>query len=393
MLKNTCEQGYAISCLGLSKEFYIVNDDNLNWRIVFRDKNKHMVSFRALSDVTLEVPKGKFVGILGRNGAGKSTLLRLLGGVYPPTKGSVKVSGVISSLFEMGGLGNNRLTGYAYADRYLQIHGIAKKQREEVIKKIQDFSELGVDFNRPIYTYSSGMSARLFFSTATELQHEIYLVDELLSVGDEHFQAKCWKRLRERFSNGASGILVTHDWSAVLKLCEYSYILEKGRVVASGSSEKMVQEYLSLPVPTKEYAEIMIDPDGYVFESRKDCTIAFDILVKKSVPIAVNYSIEIFQAGRGWELVLLNEDYVRIESNVGINSCRINIKALPLVAGDYYLNLFIKSQDSSVDHMKMDVRSWTYGNGIKIKVLGEHTNAITVLPWKKQIWIDSHATA
>ena len=73
MLKNTCEQGYASSCLGLSKEFYIVNDDNLNWRIVFRDKNKHMVSFRALSDVTLEVPKGKFVGILGRNGAGKST--------------------------------------------------------------------------------------------------------------------------------------------------------------------------------------------------------------------------------------------------------------------------------------------------------------------------------
>jgi len=375
----------AISCSNLSKDFYII-DQYLNWRIVFRDNYLNLESFHALSNVNLNVPKGKFVGILGRNGAGKSTLLRVLAGVYSPTKGIVNVSGEISSLFEMGGLGNNRLTGYGYASRYLQLYGLAKVNRREVIKKIQDFSELGDDFNRPIYTYSSGMKARLYFSTATELQHAIYLVDELLSVGDEHFQAKCWKRLRERFSNGASGILVTHDWSAVLKLCEHSYILEHGRVIAGGSSESIVQKYLQLPIPTKEYAEIITNNQGYCFDSGQDCNIQFNILLKKEISLSVNYSIEIFRPGLGWELVLLNQDFVNIVCKLGLNYCHINIKQLPLAAGEYYLNLFLKSQGDSIELIKLDTRSWTYANGIKFKVNGINANAITVLPWKKRIW-------
>lgn len=389
---SNLEQEKAILCSKLSKEFYIINE-NLNWRIVFHDNNKPKDSFNALTDINLVVPKGKFVGILGRNGAGKSTLLRVLAGVYAPTQGIVNVTGEINSLFEMGGFGNNRLTGRAYADRFLQIQGINKADRPAIIKKIKDFSELEDDFNKPIYTYSSGMSARLYFSTATEIQHEIYLVDELLSVGDAYFQAKCWKRLRERFSNGASGILVTHDWSAVLKLCEYSYILDKGHIIASGPSENMVQQYLRLPVPSNEYAEIITNPQGYSFESGKDCDIKFDILLKKQISLAVSYSVELFRAGCGWEILLLNKNFVTINAKIGLNPCHIKIKQLPLVSGEYYLNLFIKSVNNPEDNLKLEGRSWTFGNGIKIRITGKKTEAITVLPWTIQVGETSHVAA
>ncbi|WP_133129599.1 ABC transporter ATP-binding protein [Legionella yabuuchiae] len=391
MMKGV-EQEKALFCQELSKEFYIL-DENLNWRIVFRDKLGHLETFSALKNINLSVPKGKFIGIVGRNGAGKSTLLRILGGVYLPSQGIVKANGEISGLFEMGGMGNNRLTGFGYADRYLSVYGVNKTKRRDLIHNIQSFSELGDDFYKPIYTYSSGMSARLFFATATELQHKIYLVDELLSVGDEHFQAKCWKRLRERFSNGASGILVTHDWAAVLKLCETSYILDKGRIMAHGSSENIVQQYLNLPKPSKEYAEIILDSSGYTFESGKDCLIKFDILLKKSIPIAVSYSIDLFRPGYGWELILLNEDFVPLSATVGNNNCQINIKKLPLVAGNYYLNLFIKSLDPKFDSAKLEGRSWTYGNGIKLTVIGTEVDAATVLPWKYEIGMKDEVAA
>lgn len=386
------DQECAIYCEGLSKEFYLI-DGGFNWRIVFRDNPTQDHSFKALTDVSLQVPKGKFVGILGRNGAGKSTLLRVLGGVYPPTKGIVNTTGMTSSLFEMGGLGNNRLSGYAYANRFLEIYGIQKKKRPALVQNIKDFSELGDDFNKAMYSYSSGMSARLYFATATELQHEIYLVDELLSVGDEHFQSKCWKRLRDRFSNGASGILVTHDWSAVLKLCEFSYILDKGRITAGGRTDTIVQHYLNLPVPTREYAEIIPNPAGYSLESKKNSLIHFQVLLKKNIPVSINYSIEYFRGGHGWQIILLNEDYTPIPCQMGINHLTIRIESLPLVAGDYYLNLFLKSPDKSIDSLKLDSRSWTFGNGINLKVTGEPPAAIATLPWNLHIRELAHAPA
>jgi lipopolysaccharide transport system ATP-binding protein len=379
----------AIACSGLSKDFYLI-DENLNWRLVFRDSKRALTPFSALHDVSLLVPKGKFVGILGRNGAGKSTLLRVLGGVYPPTTGVVRVNGDVSSLFEMGGFGNNRLTGHAYADRYLEIYGLGRKARQPYIHNIQMFSELGESFNKPMYTYSSGMAARLFFATATELQHEIYLVDELLSVGDEHFQAKCWKRLRERFSCGASGILVTHDWSAVLKLCTHAYVLEKGRVVSSGRAENMVQAYLNLPKPTQEYVEIITPPDGYTCKSGDNCTIRFDLFLKKEVDLAISYSVELFRAGHGWELVLLNEDFIPVDCRLGINPMTLKINQLPLVSGTYYLNVFLKPLDSMVENLQLDCRSWTHGNGITLTILGQSTAATVVLPWKKSMRMTAH---
>lgn len=380
--ESSGDLGISLSCDKISKDFFII-DEKLNWRLVFSQKKFLNRAFRALDDISITVPKGKFVGVLGRNGAGKSTLLRTVGGVYHPDSGLVRLSGKPSALFEMGGFGSRALTGAAYADRFLEINGIRSHERSLLIPRIKAFSELEDYFERPLYTYSSGMAARLYFSTATEVQHKIYLVDELLSVGDEHFQTKCWRRLKERFTAGASGLLVTHDWSAVLKLCEMSCILDKGRLVAMGESPKIVQQYLSLPVPAKEFAEIIPNPQPVTVISGQDCVIHFEVLVKKPVRFAINYSIEIFRAGFGWEIILMNPDYINPDCQLGLNACVIAIKRLPLAAGEYNLNIFLKSLEETIDSSRLDACSWTHGNGIKFRVTGAESTAVLNLPWQK----------
>lgn len=371
----------AICCDNLSKNYYLI-DEGLNWRVVFRQPKQSIKPFEALKNINLTVPKGSFLGVLGKNGAGKSTLLRVLGGVFPPSSGIVKVTGSISGLFEMGGIGNRQITGEAYAERFLSIYGVKKSERKKHINNIQKFSDIGDAFTKPIYTYSSGMAARLFFSAATELEHDIYLVDELLSVGDAYFQAKCWRRLRERFLKGASGILVTHDWAAVIKLCKHAAILDKGKIILEGPSDKIVQSYLNLPKLESEYANIIV-PDSYTAISQKNFELKFDVALRKKLVLAVSYSIDIFYPGFGWEVILHQDAKTDFQGHVGRNTIKINFETLPLAPGDYHLNLFVIIKDGS--SANIIGRSWTHGNGIPFKVIGVPKKSVTVLPWKVKI--------
>src|SRR6478735_8904152 len=178
----------AITCKGVSKRFALV-DHGSAWRLAFGARAGLSV-FEALRDISFSVPKGQFVGVLGRNGAGKSTLLRVVGGVYSADKGRIAVKGALSGLYELGLVGNPQLTGRAYAERLLTVHGFGARQRSVMIADIHDFSELGDRYEDPVLTYSAGMTARLFFSTATAGEYDVYLLDEILAVGDKHFQAK-----------------------------------------------------------------------------------------------------------------------------------------------------------------------------------------------------------
>ena len=232
----------AITCEGVSKSFALIDRGNA-WRIAF-GLDASVARFKALQDVTFDVPKGQFVGILGRNGAGKSTLLRIIGGAYAPDVGRISVRGAMSALYELGVVASRELTGRQYADRLLMVHGFGARERSEMIADIHDFSELEDRFDDPVQTYSAGMGARLYFATATAGQYDVYLLDEILSVGDQHFQSKCWRRLRDRLSRGATGILVTHDWAAILRLCETARILEGGKVIFSGPADRAVRQYL-----------------------------------------------------------------------------------------------------------------------------------------------------
>lgn len=375
----------AVICSHVSKVFPIYDEKN-RWRFLLNKKTSGKTT-KALNDVSFTVAPGKFVGILGRNGAGKSTLLRTLGGVYEPTSGFVKINGQLSSLFELGGFGNRFITGREYAKRLLRLWNVKKSQYEVLLKDILDFSELGKSFDAPIYTYSSGMAARLYFSAATALQHEVYLIDEVLSVGDQHFQDKCWYRLRERFAQGVSGVLVTHDWSAVIKLCETAHVVDRGQIIESGRADVVVQKYLDLPLPEASIARFNHDnPACYTLVCEQDASIQFKITVTQAMPIAISYSIEILRLGVGWEILILEHCGI-VTNEIGEHQVILQIPRLPLAPGQYSLNLFLETpaqnEQAKVGH---DVRSWTLGNGIDLHVIGQETPALFNLPFE---WIES----
>ncbi|PKO28430.1 MAG: sugar ABC transporter ATP-binding protein [Betaproteobacteria bacterium HGW-Betaproteobacteria-5] len=371
----------ALSCENIRKDFHVLRDIRL-WRIMLGIEQPFDAAvIHALKDISLKVPRGKIVGILGRNGAGKSTLLRLLGGVYEPTAGRIWRNGQVAGLFELGGVGNAHLTGRDYAERYLRvIGGVTAGALAELLDDIQEFSELGDAFGQKIRTYSSGMSARLYFATATAMQHEIYLIDELLSVGDEHFQAKCWRRMRERLLNGASGVLVTHAWEAIVRLCEHACIIYDGRFSFVGDSDKAVVKYLGLSVPVATSARFSSEnPSAYSAISGEDVELQISVDVLEETEVSLAASIEVLRVGLGWEIVLLSNP-MSIGAAVGRHDVILKIAKLPLVPGRYSLNLFLSREKTREG---LDVRSWTYGNGCELEVLSDkdYGGAMVRLPY------------
>lgn len=368
--------GIALRCTGVAKTFAVQRELRV-WRILLGLEQTKGPMIEALRDISLEIPRGKILGILGRNGAGKSTLLRLLGQVYSPTRGYIEVFGQIAGLFELGGMGNPNLTGREYAVRYLQFMGVSKRELEGILDDIADFSELGEAYDRRIRTYSSGMAARLYFAVATAHQHEIYLIDELLSVGDEHFQAKCWHRMRERLLNGASGVLVTHDWTAIVKLCETACVIEGGTFSFVGPSDRAVVTYLKLPRPLATSARFGTSLlDHYSARSGELMRIELPVEILETGAVSCAISIEMLRIGIGWEIVILS-DYLRVGDAPGNYRVTFDIAALPLMPGSYSLNLFL----NHALHNSGDCRSWTYGNGLRLVVEGESGEYAARLPF------------
>ncbi len=373
---NASTSGIALRCTGVAKTFAVQRELRV-WRILLGLEQGRGPTIEALRDISLEVPRGKIVGILGRNGAGKSTLLRLLGQVYSPTRGRIEVFGQIAGLFELGGMGNPNLTGRDYAVRYLRLMGVDAADLTGVLDDIADFSELGEAFDRRILTYSTGMAARLYFAVATAYQHEIYLIDELLSVGDEHFQAKCWRRMRDRLLNGASGVLVTHDWTAIVKLCETACVIEEGAFSFVGPSDKAVVSYLKLPRPLASGACFGASlRDDYSARSGESTRIGVPVEILEAGAVDCAISIEMLRIGIGWEIVILSE-FIRVGEAPGSYRVAFDVPALPLMPGKYSLNLFLNHARSNAG----DCRSWTYGNGLRLVVEGEAGECAVRLPF------------
>lgn len=380
------ERSVALTCRNVGKTFPLQREGNV-WRLMVGLPTVGK-SFTALTDVSLSVPKGRIVGILGHNGAGKSTLLRVLGGVYQPTIGTISVEGSVCGLFEMGGTGNPHLTGREYAHRYFMLMGVPRDRHAALLEDIEAFSELGADFDRRVLTYSAGMAARLYFATATAIEYDVFLIDELLSVGDEHFQAKCWSRMRKLLLNGASGILVTHDWVAILRLCEDSHILRRGRIVDSGASDAVVVKYLGLPVPSARVARFA-ETNGMEFRATSGCdaTLRFEIEVDEPARVAFVYSIEMMRIGTGWEVLML-ESNVLVAETVGRHEVMLEIDSLPLVAGEYSLNVALnRYQEGPVGAAEsFDARGWTTGNGWKLEVDGTPSATAVNVAVDATIW-------
>lgn len=365
----------AITCSGVAKSFALV-DKGSAWRLAFGGL-AGVPTFEALKDISLEVPKGQFVGILGRNGAGKSTLLRVLGGVYSADKGNIAIDGALSGLYELGLVGNPELTGRHYAERLLAVHGFDKKHQAAMIADIHEFSELGDRFEDPVLTYSAGMTARLFFSTATAGRYEVYLLDEILSVGDQHFQAKCWRRLRDRVSRGASGILVTHDWSAIVRLCETAHILENGRFRFSGPAERAARLYLwgdsGQQAMTPGIAHFIRKPaEHFRIEAGADFVLRAEVGIDQPAEVGAVFVIERLQPGYGWETSLMSRKVTPVGTAPGRYGVEISIEALPLDPGLYQMSLHLVMPDPAQPSRRivLDGFGWLDGNGMQLEVTG-----------------------
>lgn len=239
------QTGSAIRAEHLGK-CYQIYDKPIHrvWDAILPGKKKRCRDFWALRDVSLDIPKGGTVGIIGENGAGKSTLLKLLTGISSPTVGNVVVDGRMASLLELGAGFHPEFSGRENIHLNCSILGMSDEEIAERFESIVDFSELGEFIERPVKTYSSGMYVRLGFAVAASVEPDILLIDEALSVGDEHFRGKCVNRLNQFAEQGRTIVFVSHDMGTVKAMCQSVILLDQGHVVEQGSAETVSDAYV-----------------------------------------------------------------------------------------------------------------------------------------------------
>ncbi|HEX8974753.1 MAG TPA: ABC transporter ATP-binding protein, partial [Patescibacteria group bacterium] len=238
------DSNIAIQINNVSKTFKIPHEKitSLRGAAVSVFKKKSYEEFKALDDVSFEIKKGEFFGVIGRNGSGKSTLLKILAGIYKPTKGKVKVSGLISPFLELGIGFNPELSGRDNIYLNATVLGLSKKEIDEKFDSIVAFSELKRFIDQKLKNYSSGMQVRLAFSVSIHANREILLMDEVLAVGDTNFQSKCLTEFNRYKEMGKTVILVTHDIATVQRYCDRALLLRNGKIVKIGSAEEVGNE-------------------------------------------------------------------------------------------------------------------------------------------------------
>lgn len=227
-------------------------------------------TFKAIDNLNLEIKKGEVLGILGKNGAGKSTLLKMITGVVAPTSGELKVEGKISSLLELGAAFNPDLTGMENIYQHGQVMGLTDEEIKSKEKEIIDFADIGEHLSQPVKTYSSGMFARLAFACAINVDPDILIVDEVLSVGDIAFQLKCFKKFEQFKESGKTILFVTHSVDDVLRNCTRAIIMQNGRKTYDGDVKTGVEKYKKLMVGIEEKEEETKEQESKTSEYKYD---------------------------------------------------------------------------------------------------------------------------
>lgn len=239
----------AISVKNLTKIYKLYDKpiDRLKETLSITKKKYHREHY-ALRDISFDVKKGESVGIIGTNGSGKSTILKIITGVLNQTSGELKVKGKISALLELGAGFNLEYTGMENIYLNGTMMGYTKEEIEKKLDNIINFADIGEFINQPVKTYSSGMFVRLAFAVAINIDPEILIVDEALSVGDVFFQAKCYKKFQEFRDMGKTIIFVSHDLKSVSKYCDKVILLNKGIFIEEGNPKKVIDTYKKILV-------------------------------------------------------------------------------------------------------------------------------------------------
>lgn len=254
----------AITVSGVSKDFILPHQKVRSVKsaltgLTRRSKNKTKEVQHALDDISFEVKKGEFFGIVGRNGSGKSTLLKILAQIYQPTTGKVETHGKLVPFIELGVGFNPELTGRENVYLNGAMMGFSEAEIDAVYDDIVKFAELERFMDQKLKNYSSGMQVRLAFSVATRAEADILLVDEVLAVGDADFQRKCFDYFRKLKKNHKTVIFVSHDMSAVREYCDRAILIENSKLVASGTSSQIATMYTRMFV---EGAELVSEESG-----------------------------------------------------------------------------------------------------------------------------------
>lgn len=215
-------------------------------QMLVRNRRKYYRDFWALKDVSFEVKRGETVGIVGRNGSGKSTLLQLICSTLHPTCGNLVTDGRIAALLELGSGFNPEFTGRENAYMNAAILGLSKAETDSRYDAIAAFADIGDFIDQPVKTYSSGMVVRLAFAVAINVDPQILVVDEALSVGDERFQRKCFSRIEEIKNSGATVLFVSHSGTTVVELCDRAILLDRGELLTSGVPKIIIAKYQRL---------------------------------------------------------------------------------------------------------------------------------------------------
>jgi len=238
-------QNNVILVKNVTKNFKLFYDkpNTLKERLVFWNKTKREIR-TVLNNVSLEIKKGETVALIGTNGSGKSTLLKLLTRIYYPNKGTIKMKGKVTALLELGAGFHPDFTGRENIYFNASIFGLTRGEIENRIDDIIEFSELKEFIDNPVRTYSSGMYMRLAFSIAINVDAEILLIDEILAVGDQHFQDKCFRKLEELKNSDKTIVIVTHDLASVKKICTRAIWIFNGQIKKDGNVEEVISKYL-----------------------------------------------------------------------------------------------------------------------------------------------------
>ena len=374
----------AILAKGLGKAYRLYDSPAKRFFELFAGGRKLHREFWAVRNVYLDIPHGATVGIIGENGAGKSSLLKLLTGITRPTEGELEVQGRVASLLELGAGFHPEFSGRDNIYLNCSILGMSEEETAERFPRIVEFSELGEFIDRPVKTYSSGMYVRLGFSVAASVDPDILMIDEALSVGDEHFKGKCINRLNEFREQGKTTIFVSHDMGAVKTMCQHVVLLDRGEILAQGNAESVADEYLkrakargnerlsafnrgTSAYPRWGTGEIetleveMLDAAGQptaVFQTNEP----FQVRVRYRVLAAVRepvFGLGIYRSDGSYvngSNHHLREQPIRIaEARPGEEGeVLMSFQRMPLLQGAYYLTTFLydhsKAAPTAIDH-------------------------------------------
>ena len=388
----------AIEAHGLGKSYRLYARPLDRLREALGGRRRH-TELRALEGVSFTLPRGEGLGIVGENGAGKSTLLKLLAGVTPPSAGSFRVHGRVAAILELGSGFHPEFSGRQNAVLNAALLGLSEQEVAAALPRILDFSELGDFIDRPVKTYSTGMAMRLAFSIATQVEPEVLIVDEALSVGDGYFQKKCLDRMLGYIRNGGTVLFCSHAMYYVTSLCRHALWLRAGRVERFGPALEVVHAYeehlarregaargsergeapvaAAPPSPARLLPARWLDGDEVRGGGRS---------FRPGEPWGLEVSWQSDAAGRPFHLAVGVDraDGVQVCSFAthldglpplgadGTRRARLKVPALPLVRGEFALYVFLLDEeglhvyDQEVVHGAFRVDSPAYRTGLVV---------------------------